>query len=33
MVSLYFCVMLETEDRKRSIFFDTSSMPFLKKLI
>lgn len=29
----YLCVMLETEARKQSIFFDTSSKPFLKKLI
>lgn len=32
-VVLYFCVILDTEERKLSIFFDTSSMPFLKKLI
>lgn len=25
--------MVDTEARKQSIFFDTSSMPFLKKLI
>lgn len=30
---LYFCVMLDTELRKLSIFFDTSSMPFLKNPI
>lgn len=30
---LYFWVMLDTELRKLSIFFDTSSMPFLKKPI
>lgn len=30
---LYLCVILDTELRKLSIFFDTSSMPFLKKLI
>lgn len=30
---LYFWVMLDTELRKQSIFFDTSSMPFLKKPI
>lgn len=30
---LYLWVMLDTELRKLSIFFDTSSMPFLKKPI
>lgn len=30
---VYFWVFLETEEIKLSIFFDTNSMPFLKKLI